>query len=78
MRATVDRKLQAETKCTALAGLQYNAFHEYLSGDTKGALERMHFCLSDVLTAKQTKQEHHAISKRMYFVLISEFGRELI
>ena len=58
LRATVDRQLQADTKCSVMAGLQYNSFHEYLAGDTKGALERYHFCLSDVLTPKNTPQEH--------------------
>ena len=37
LRATVDRKHQAETKCSLMAGLQYKSFHEYLAGDTKGA-----------------------------------------
>ena len=57
LRATVDRQLQADTKCSVMAGLQYKAFHEYLAGDTKGALERYHFCLSDILTPKKTSQE---------------------
>lgn len=58
LRATVDRQLQADTKCSVMAGLQYKSFHEYLAGDTKGALERFHFCLSDVLTPKNTPQEN--------------------
>ena len=31
LRATVDRQLQGDTKCSAMAGLQYKAFHEYLA-----------------------------------------------
>lgn len=58
LRATVDRQLQADTKCSNMSGLQYKSFHEYLAGDTKGALERFHFCLSDVLTPKNTPQEN--------------------
>ena len=60
LRATVDRQLQGDTKCNAMAGLQYKAFHEYLAGDTKGALERFHFCLSDVLTPKKTLQDERS------------------
>ena len=58
LRATVDRQLQADSKCSNMSGLQYKSFHEYLAGDTKGALERFHFCLSDVLTPKNTPQEN--------------------
>ena len=58
LRATVDRQLQADSKCSNMSGLQYKSFHEYLDGDTKGALERFHFCLSDVLTPKNTPQEN--------------------
>ena len=63
LRATVDRELQAEVKSSLMAGLQYKSFHEYLAGDTKGALERMHYCLSDVLTAKRTEQEYRMAEK---------------
>jgi hypothetical protein len=63
LRATVDRKMYGEAKTTMMAGLQYTSFHEYLSGDTKGALERLHFCLSDVFTAKRIGQEQRSADR---------------
>ena len=63
LRATVDRQLQGDVKCSCLSGLQYKSFHEYLAGDTKGALERYHFCLSDIMTAKRITQEYRCAEK---------------
>ena len=58
LRAGVDGEIRSPTKVSLLAGLQYKAMHEYLGGDTKGALERFSFYLSNAATSKETLQAH--------------------
>ena len=64
-RMTVDREIKySDAKTTVLAGLQYTSYHEYLGGDTKGALERLNFQLSDVMTPKLTPQACRQADRR--------------
>jgi hypothetical protein len=59
LRATVNRKLPVgDQKTSILAGCQYAALGEYLAGDTKGALERFNFYLSDISKAQSTDQAY--------------------
>lgn len=58
LRASIDGVIHADTKVSLMAGLQFKAMHEYLGSDTKGALERFTFYLSDAQTAKDTSQAY--------------------
>ncbi|CAJ1387960.1 unnamed protein product, partial [Effrenium voratum] len=62
LRGSKDAEIKSETKSSLISGLQYSTMHEYLGGDSKGALERLTFYLSSAQKAKDTKQQQRNLA----------------
>ena len=71
-------RILPDSKVSVMAGVQFLTLHEYFSGDTTGALERLDFYGSDVQTSKDASQQYRKANVEQSSSLLQKmFGKRV-